>query len=485
MELEFAVDPLFKKASADFDEGGAKGLLLNNLCIDSSGRIVFDSSDDTQGDTEETRRDSMQLEIKDSGSEVENAPVDVASLGARFFPDLSVLDHQDICPSLKMFELGNGDGTLDLPFLRAEDWKKDLNQSLDDPDDDARSGIVIGDDNADDFDGVMDGFDLPPDTGFGQGGDVWAEALNIQPENQQFGSDPADQGEGPDDLREGGELDANSRQYGITLVRDQDAHDNILAYFDNALKKNWAGPEHWKIQKVKAAAKPNATPAKRKEKEPFEIDFNAPMSQQLADVLFTQAPTTQSINLPKAQWKSRNKNLLPADKHFNSKSLLRLFLKPKAILGPRRRQIQRSRSHNAEPEPREMDEAYWAHRHAEDQADAAEAGPGAGAYDANFFQDDGMPFADGHAGDDGDDVFDDARETPEPGPGAGIGGVPSSQASQGAFGTDLIAASQRARPQFIQYARVAKKVDVRKLKDNMWRGIGFVVSSLSLMFHHS
>ncbi|KAF4333214.1 condensin complex subunit 2, partial [Fusarium beomiforme] len=46
-ELEFAVDPLFKKASADFDEGGAKGLLLNHLMIDSQGRIVFDSSDDT------------------------------------------------------------------------------------------------------------------------------------------------------------------------------------------------------------------------------------------------------------------------------------------------------------------------------------------------------------------------------------------------------------------------------------------------------
>ena len=46
MELEFAIDPLFKKASADFDEGGAKGLLLNHLGIDAAGRIVFDSSDD-------------------------------------------------------------------------------------------------------------------------------------------------------------------------------------------------------------------------------------------------------------------------------------------------------------------------------------------------------------------------------------------------------------------------------------------------------
>src|SRR5205085_2808371 len=32
MELEFSVDPLFNKASADFDEGGAKGLQAPSSC---------------------------------------------------------------------------------------------------------------------------------------------------------------------------------------------------------------------------------------------------------------------------------------------------------------------------------------------------------------------------------------------------------------------------------------------------------------------
>src|SRR5690242_15703986 len=31
--LEFKVDPLFKKTSADFDEGGAGGLLMNHVNI--------------------------------------------------------------------------------------------------------------------------------------------------------------------------------------------------------------------------------------------------------------------------------------------------------------------------------------------------------------------------------------------------------------------------------------------------------------------
>jgi condensin complex subunit 2 len=43
--LEFSVDPLFRKTCADFDEGGASGLLLNHLHVYGGGRIVFDASD--------------------------------------------------------------------------------------------------------------------------------------------------------------------------------------------------------------------------------------------------------------------------------------------------------------------------------------------------------------------------------------------------------------------------------------------------------
>lgn len=49
LDLEFRVDPLFRKTCADFDEGGAHGLLMNHLGIgvgaDGGLRIVFDASD--------------------------------------------------------------------------------------------------------------------------------------------------------------------------------------------------------------------------------------------------------------------------------------------------------------------------------------------------------------------------------------------------------------------------------------------------------
>lgn len=45
LDLEFTVDPLFKKTSADFDEGGAMGLLMNHLSVDEKIRVVFDAGD--------------------------------------------------------------------------------------------------------------------------------------------------------------------------------------------------------------------------------------------------------------------------------------------------------------------------------------------------------------------------------------------------------------------------------------------------------
>lgn len=49
LDLEFSVDPLFRKTCADFDEGGANGLLMNHLSLgvgkEAALRIIFDASD--------------------------------------------------------------------------------------------------------------------------------------------------------------------------------------------------------------------------------------------------------------------------------------------------------------------------------------------------------------------------------------------------------------------------------------------------------
>jgi condensin complex subunit 2 len=530
MELEFAVDPLFKKASADFDEGGAKGLLLNHLSIDSEGRIVFDSSDDTGNATPNCETSEISQTEEEDGElstpvktqsekqhiSDENIEIDIDALASKFFPNLSILDSQDICPSMKSFALGDPNSDLTIPFLKPpEDWRdanKDeppiLSPEINLGD---QTGIFLDGTNAAGFDdddddgGVLGGFDLPPHTGFGEGGEAWAKEAALEPMLRASRTD--DDGFASDSAQDGiavGDFDPANPQgnaYGVSLNhRDGNDHENILAYFDNALKSQragWAGHEHWRIRKIKLAAASAENPApvrQRKEKEPFEIDFLSPMSQSAAEMVYTMASSNSAISLPKAQWKTKGRNLLPDDRHFSSRSLLSLFLKPKARLGRRSNMSGlpggdgRSRSVGGDKERfEEMDEAYWARRKEEEEANGEEARK-EGDYDANFFADDdaGLPFVGGIPDDDEDDGhgpagFTDAREmlSPPPPSTEAPGSTADSQAAQsqtemlpGSFGSQLVTqGGTRLRPEYVNYARVAKKVDVRRLKENMWMGM--------------
>jgi hypothetical protein len=143
----------------------------------------------------------------------------------------------------------------------------------------------------------------------------------------------------------------------LAMVMSSKNEESLLAYFDQTLKKTWAGPEHWRIQKFKDESKAAVSEPKkaRKEKESFEIDFFAPDGPDAA-TLFQSGQS--SITLSKSQWKSASRNLLPDDVHFNSQQLLRLFLKPKV----RYWQKARSQAQNNEPEVNayDMDENFWA-----------------------------------------------------------------------------------------------------------------------------
>ncbi|PLB36688.1 condensin subunit BRN1 [Aspergillus candidus] len=512
-ELEFSVDPLFKKASADFDEGGAKGLLLNHLAIDGQGRIVFDSSDDAAEETpkegDESRESSEDPDQQGTPPPAKSAPestfedsieIDIGPLARQFFPDLERLEAQDICPSLKNLDLGDPSGSLDIPLLKApEEWRQDKDPGEDSHMNDS-SGIMLDDDNAvgfDDDDASLAGFDLSGDTGFGDGGEAWAREAALEPMLKVHRVEQ-DGEENPD----GDAFDNDTYSISLTHQPDKRDHENILSYFDNALQKNWAGPEHWKIRRIKehtAATASNAAPKPRKEKEPFEIDFSLPLDPSVSELIYTPASSNSAISLPKTQWKTKGRNLLPDDKHFNSRQLLRLFLKPKARMGSRK--LVGSRSFNQRRQDQtsghgEMDEAFWANHKTEANEGPDEGAPG--AYDADFFaDDDGLAFPNGLGlGDDEDDnlPFADAREMlsppPDGQPGAAtgdaggatglsallnmVGATPgSSQQGPGGYGSQLVTqGGRRARPDYVAYARVAKKVDVRRLKLEMWKGMG-------------
>lgn len=499
-DMEFAVDPLFKKASADFDEGGAKGLLLNHLMIDGQGRIVFDSSDDANDKSADgikprrredvTADEEEELEegddtITDQPAEAEDdedVEIDISALGLKFFPDLSLLDEQDICPSLKTFDLGDPSGSLDIPFLRAPENGEDEDEDLLGEGGD-KSGMFIDEDNPMGFDDMtaLGGFDVG-DVAFGEGGEAWAREAALEPQMRPYNV-------GLDDGMAGGEgmegLDDENADYIVSMNRAKNGektHEDILGYFDQALQKNWAGPEHWRIRKIKDANKEAAT-RQRKEKEPFEIDFASKLDGKLAETIYTPASSNSAISLAKKDWKSKTRNLLPDDKHFNSKQLLSLFLKPKARMSSRRNRFK-SRIGNAghgvqsdNVHAADMDEAFWAQKEPLQSREDDTVLP-QGDYDANFF-DDEMPLPGGGMLDDDNDEFADARDHFSPSAEApitealGVTTMFDAGMTMGGFGTQLVTSTRRLRPDYVQYARVAKKVDVRRLKEELWKGLGY------------
>lgn len=65
VDLEFMVDPLFRKTSEAFDEGGARGLLLNHLRVFRSCELIFDSADAVDGPASDSKDDDTLINISE------------------------------------------------------------------------------------------------------------------------------------------------------------------------------------------------------------------------------------------------------------------------------------------------------------------------------------------------------------------------------------------------------------------------------------
>ena len=498
---------MFKKAAADFDEGGAKGLLLNHLGTDSHGRVVFDSSDDLdliEWDVDITRTLSTGNEFH-VGTSIQhrNTPcfeieqpvgtgigVDLVVLGSKFFPDLASLDNMDLCPSLKHFNLEDPLRLLHTPtFTALEEHGGDAitMTSYD------KSGYFLDDDDGfDEDDGVLQADTrLIMDTGFGEGGEEWAKQAVLhlsETIDHDAGTGSKDvEGKVSECIFQAQPNEMTNDPFRVSFKRERTLgkYEDILSYFDHALKKSWAGPEHWRIRRVKDTTK-RTIPAysKRKEKEPFEVDFWSSLDPVLAGTLSNLAMSNSTISLPKTQWRSRSRNLLPDDKHFSSQQLRRLFLKPTARIGTT---DSISDGHRSHPSKRngsntagiDLDEQFWACQENVTKRGSLETDAVCGRYDADFFQDDAMPFGGASIGDE-DDIFMDAREAHVP---QGTGSVDtlrngelgdpaiSESHNQVTLESQFVAQHKRSRPEYVQYAKVAKKVDVRRLKEELWKGI--------------
>ncbi|KAG8874705.1 hypothetical protein FRB97_005738 [Tulasnella sp. 331] len=463
LDLEFTVDPLFKKTCADFDEGGAMGLLMNHLGVDEYIRVVFDAGD-------------SKLEgLDDETPDAESIPVDLAEIRNKFLPSVDdIINSKTISESLADFRFSGGA----MPdFANMDSFNRDYEANQDVGFSDAGGGGGEDDYDGDDHGGGDFGGDMGDHQDGGTAEDFFTGDQAVQGDFVYAANAAGNVGgvQGSGGLGPVENFDPRRGPGGRDLVMQMaEDGENMLDYFDAAAMKNWAGPQHWKLRRAVKKADPEAGPATRvkKEKVAFEIDFIAPAAQTSKE-LFVPA-TGATILLPagigattstsikrksKKALAKRDNHLLPDDMHFSSTQLLRLFRKPKFTL--------RMRRHGGDVVngDGEIDERFWANAAAAQAQEEHMGGDG---------EDDitnPIPFNTQFFHDDYDDGGGFEEEFVDGDLAAGLGDRMDEE--------DLMAATQgqlkRTRPDFVNYAKRAKRVDVRKLKENIWKSLDIVV----------
>ncbi|CEP60223.1 condensin subunit BRN1 LALA0_S01e05820g [Lachancea lanzarotensis] len=512
LDQELTIDPLFKKALADFDEGGAKSLLINTLHIDSSGRMVFDAttSKDHESDlgassqqksaqtleasTEQADQDISMHESNDLSLSQEKTPephntpptnADVSMANQSFdvedeilalgmdFIDFKLINEAEVCPSMQRLkdvvtDVHKAKSFIDNVNNRADNFltEQDLQEAMPD------------------MEGGDHDFDLPPDGDFDVGGRLYDGDGNDDGDDDD--ADGGGVGDGMDDLSTATNKE-NLIEDAVTSVMDRD----VMAYFDETLKKSWRGREHWKIRNFKNRLGANtgdeagkkdtdtteqekeAVKAKKAAKNKLTIDFFN-FDHTVEERIFEKKKA--SIEMSQKSRTTPGHYLLPNDYHFSTQKITRLFLKPS--------QQMSFFSHRKPPSSHQSvsgtlqiddtdlngnsgiaeiaDQNFWAKNYQlqdrDEKADEDNERALGGAVDDNLPN----PFDDN---DDGGIDFNQAFGDNSLGDADGGSLDPPASGSAGLT-------QPLGRPDGkVNYSRVSKKVDIKKLKDNIWTSI--------------
>lgn len=441
LDQELAIDPLFKKALAEFDEGGAKSLLLNTLSIDNSGRVVFDAT--TSGNSDgNVQEESQDLDHKD---------INLNKIESMLFKKENGLDDTTICPSIEQLKIVLNDidqaksilGDVNNKYLNDNGYAaaSDAQMTPGDFDfgnyDNDGNEAMFDDLGGDIYEDKMDGKSVIDKSGL-EGDNAGAEKGDEEPEEYAMG--PGNQ------------------------ILDED----LMAYFDETMKSNWRGPEHWKVaaykkskniaehktedSQTKNTATTHPKPAKSKKQSQIVNFFDE--DDEDDDILSETAPVAM---LNKKE--ERPETLLPDDIQYNSTKLINLFLKPNnsIMYYPK---VPRNKQQSSSHEPQLTDENYFADQY--NQQDRMTSFHQAQFEEINKdYEDDGDVF--------GGIDFNDALEDLSPydqNSGGNNGEGNGNDNKQ-----NLLIGGRKVRPEYVNFSRIAKRVDVKLLKDNLWKGI--------------
>ncbi|CAK7349006.1 unnamed protein product [Dovyalis caffra] len=306
-DVAFAVDPLYHQTSAQFDEGGAKGLLLNNLGVYGGCRVLFDS---------------QEVPGKCASCENQRERLDTVDLSfARDYIEQMVMNMRtkdEISPTLRnivnQFDEDNQRSLNSFPSHQTsgDQFDKDDITYNNGVEFDGETYENCGPWNVDQDDqrSVIDEEPIVADTTF----------ASYPEEKEPYLFDNPDM----DDR-----------------FKEVDAHLFLSLGF--ASKRNdWAGPDHWKYRKVKEdhsiTEKGSPVRTKRpktKKKAELDIDFTKALDEEMPDV-FAPPKNAKSLLLPANR--PQCNTTLPEDCHYQPEDLAKLFLLPNLMcLGKRRK----------------------------------------------------------------------------------------------------------------------------------------------------
>ncbi|KAM1758193.1 hypothetical protein ACFX11_007348 [Malus domestica] len=292
-DVTLVADPLYHQTFAQLDEGGAKGLLLNNLGAYGGCQVLSDAYE-VPGKCRSCSLQSTALELIDLSFAKESLEQMVVGIRAK----------TEICPTLKeifcQFDENNHRSSQDFNISQNADLKTDPFNAAD-----YYTSNIDHNDN--------------------MGGDH---------ENNSFG-DPSFQSH---------HVDNNSHTSYEADVDDRFEKVSMFLFQGLRLKENsWAGPDHWKYWRSKGSEEAPATrsrPAtnisKNKNYKEVELDFTASLDNEIPNI-FAVPKNFKSSLLPANRIPVSNRH--PDDYHYKPENLVKLFLLPNVLcLGKRRQQ---------------------------------------------------------------------------------------------------------------------------------------------------
>uniref|UniRef100_A0A6J0SLG3 Condensin complex subunit 2 n=1 Tax=Pogona vitticeps TaxID=103695 RepID=A0A6J0SLG3_9SAUR len=406
------IDPTFQRMATSFDECSTAGVFLTTLHTHSHlSKVLFDS---------------MVTPLPSSVTPELPSPSDVKVAGLKAIL-LQCGEKRPICPSLAGFRFTqwNSDTHNESVSALLEKFKKS-DQAFDiDAEVDSDPGDAVAED---DFD--ADALDKTVARDLGEFSEK-LEACRMAP------------GSSRKDVVPLGEGDVGSLCLHVSM------NPSEYSYFSPRIMSMWAGPEHWRFKpRHKGDANPEKVSRRKAAKKAFELHFEEEVD---FDPYFRKTRAATTLSKSTLEGQNKKSNTLPADFRYDPDNLTRLFLKPA-------HRLLKAPLQNSSPS-RDDEVGEYDYNNPNDISNFCPALQDADSDD----DDDPLGFV-GQGG-----MFEmtaNPAGAADEEAGHEGGGIELNITTYGE--SNLVAEPQKVNKIDIQYAKTAKKMDMKRLKQTMW-----------------